>query len=390
MSRTYTELMQAVMNEQGGDFLPEADFVRIGYRMLLGQGNDLSEKSARNNLLNHNKLEAAGLVKVSIGKSVFVMRQDAASGLMNGESVVAAAPSPASQPAIEVPEGGSFYGIERLESPEDPLLAAMIPKVIGYKESDKREFRRLANCYKRRKHVMLVGPTGSGKTALANDFFAQINKPYVRVNCSEGLDEFQLVGHMSKDAEGKIVFVPGFLHMAMTHGIGIVLDEVNAMEQSVKTILHGAMDFGYLSVPYNNNEIVHAHEDFFVIGCINPPEDYAGMKEMNQATLSRFRWVEHVDYLPEDTEVQVIMEQSGVHNPVVARMVVRLANDVRASKKAGEIGWDCSTRNLIDALSFSTDDSLQVCIEACLINRCPVEDRDVIEGVCRARISGWA
>ena len=114
------------------------------------------------------------------------------------------------------------------------------------------------------------------------------------------------------------------------------------------------------------------------------------MKEMNQATLSRFRWVEYVDYLPEDTEVQVIMEQSGVHNPVVARMVVRLANDVRASKKAGEIGWDCSTRNLIDALSFSTDDSLQVCIEACLINRCPIEDRDVIEGVCRARISGWA
>ena len=177
--------------------------------------------------------------------------------------------------------------------------------------------------------------------------------------------------------------------MAMTYGLGIILDEVNAMDEAVATILHGAMDFGYLSVPYNKNEIVHAHPDFFVVGCINPPEDYAGMKELNQATASRFRWFQYVDYLPEETEIEVIMEQSGVHNPVVARSLVRLANDVRAAKQAGDIGWDCSTRNLIDALSFSTDDPLPKCIQSCLINRCPPMDRDVVEGVARARISGF-
>ncbi len=388
MTLTYTQLMNKIMTDLGGDFVPADDFVRMGFRLLQEQGNDLSQQSARNNLLNHRKLESAGLVKVSIGKTDFVMSSDAAQNLMSGNGAPAA-PTAKVTKTSDVPKGGSFYGVTRHDDPEDATLKAMIPSVIGYKESDEREFRVMANCYKRKKHVMLVGPTGSGKTALANDFFAHINKPYVRVNCSEGLDEFQLVGHMTKDRNGDIVFVPGFLHMAMKLGIGIVLDEVNSMEHAVATILHGAMDFGYLSVPSNNNEIVHAHEDFFVVGCINPPEDYEGMKEMNQATGSRFRWFQYVDYLPEETEIEVIMEQAGVHNPVVARSLVRLANDVRSAKRAGDIGWDCSTRNLIDALSFSTDDPLPKCVKACLVNRCPPMDRDVIEGACRARISGF-
>ena len=389
MTMTYTELMTEIMNENGGDFVRADDFVKAGYALLQNQGNTLTEQSARNNLLNHRKLEAAGLVKVSIGKTDFVMKADAAQALMSGDRAPVAPTSPVRHSTV--PTGGTFYGVTRREDPEDDLLKMMIPKLIGYKESDKREFRRIANCYSKspKKHVMLEGPTGSGKTALANDFFANCNIPYIRVNCSEGLDEFQLVGHMTKDRNGEMIFVPGFLHMAMTHGIGLVLDEVNSVDPSVATILHGAMDFGYMTVAYNDNEIVHAHDDFFVIGCINPPEDYEGMKEMNQATLSRFRWIEKVDYLPEETEVEVIMEQSGVHNPVVARTLVRLANDVRAAKKAGDIGWDCSTRNLIDALEFSVDETLSVCINNCLIYRCPPMDRDVIEGVARARVSGF-
>ena len=390
MTRTYVELMNELMADSATDIVPADDFVQRGFAALTAQGNELTQQSAKNNLLNHRKLDDAGLVKISIGRSEFVASTEAANNLLTGGAinVVGSSTSPTEQPTA-TPEGGSFYGIPRADDPENELFATMIPKKIGFVESGDREFRTLANAYKRRKHIMLEGPTGSGKTALANDFCAELNKPMIRVNCSEGMDEFQLVGHMTKNKSGEVIFVPGFIHMAMKYGITIVLDEVNSLDEAVATILHGVMDFGYLSIPYNDNEILHAHPDFFVIGCINPPEDYAGMKEMNQATLSRFRWIEQVGYLPEDKEVEVVMAQAGVNNPMVARTLVRLANDVRASKKAGDIGWDCSTRNLIDCLSFSTDEPLPKAIRATLVNRCPPIDRDVVDRAAAARVSGY-
>ncbi len=388
--RTYVELMNELMSDWSGDFCPASNFVDRGFAALTAQGNDLTRQSAKNNLLNHRKLEQAGLVKISIGKSEFVATNQAAENLLNGGAVdIVSAPAERTPVAPVTPDGGTFYGIPRAETPENPHHAILIPEKIGFEESDKREMRRMANCYRQKKHIMLVGPTGCGKTVLANDFFAEINRPCIRVNCSEGMDEFQLVGHLTKNKDGEVIFVPGFVHMAMTYGFGLILDEINSVDDAVKTILHGVMDFGYLTVPYNDNEIVRAHPDFFVIGCINPPEDYAGMKEMNQATLSRFRWIENVDYLPEDKEVEVIMAQSGVHNPLVARTLVRLANDIRASKKAGDIGWDCSTRNLIDTLAFSTDEPLPECIRACLVNRAEPMDRDTVDRAAAARISGY-
>lgn len=390
MSLTYIEVMQKTMNEANMVFVPAEQFVARGHEILVQQGNEISMQSANNALLNNGKLLKAGLIRLTIGSDIFVCDASQASAILNGSAVAQDEKIPAEQvksSKVIRPSGGSFFGVPVHPSPDDEYAKTLMPMKIGYKESSEREFKQLAMCYQLRKHAMLVGPTGSGKTALANDFFFNINKPYIRINFSEGIDEFQLVGHLTKGKDGQIIFVDGFITLAMKHGFGLVLDEVNFAEAGVLSILHGVMDYGYLSIPYNDNEIVKAHPDFFIIGCINPPEDYHGAKELNQATASRFRWFMNVDYLAADDETQVVMEQSGVMNPMMAEQLVAIANDCRSAKKAMQISWDCSTRNLIDALAFSEFDNIKKCVNACLTLRCPVEDREVVEAIIRARLA---
>jgi len=391
MSLTYTEVMQKMMNESPLAFMPAEQFVARGHEILVEQGNEITPQSAKNALLNNGKLAKAGLVRLTVGSEIYVCDESQAMAILSGSPVSVAVDDSPSAVAVVAPRPapavGSFNGVPVHATPDDEYLRSLIPQRIGFKESSKREMKRLATCYRLKKHVMLVGPTGSGKTALANDFFAAINKPYIRINFSEGIDEFQLVGHMTKGKDGQVVFVEGFITLAMKHGIGLVFDEVNFADEGVLSILHGVMDYGYLSIPYNDNEIVKAHPDFFIIGCINPPEDYAGAKEMNQATLSRFRWIEEVDYLAEADEAQVVMEQSGVMNLAMAEQLVAIANDCRSAKRGMQITWDCSTRNLIDALAFSEFDNIKTCVNACMTLRCPVEDRAVVEAIVRARLA---
>lgn len=389
MSLTYTEVMMKIMNESPLVFVPSEQFVSAGHEVLVSQGNDITVKSAQNALLNNGKLAKAGLVRLTVGSDVFVVEAAKASSILSGDTIVSDNPAQPQPHPIQAPRpsGGSFYGVPVHDAPIDSVMLSMMPEKIGYQESSNREMKQLAMAYKLRKHVMAIGPTGSGKTALANDFFFNINKPYARINFSEGIDEFQLVGHMTKGKDGQVMFVEGLITQAMKYGFGLVLDEVNFAEPDVLSILHGVMDYGHLTIPYNDNEIVKAHPDFFIIGCINPPEDYAGAKEMNQATLSRFRWIMEVDYLAASDEAKVVMEQSKVSNPMMAEQLVSIANDVREAKKAMQVSWDCSTRNLIDALAFSEFENIKKCVHACLTLRCPSEDREIIEAIIRARLA---
>lgn len=392
MSLTYTEVMQKIMNESPLVFVPAETFVSAGHEVLTDQGNDITLKSAQNALLNNGKLAKAGLVRLTVGTEIYVVDAAKAGAILSGDvapegDATAQAVSASIKAPTPRPTGGSFYGVPIHPDPIDDVLLSMMPQKIGYQESSHREMKQLAMAYKLRKHVMAIGPTGSGKTALVNDFFFNINKPYVRINFSEGIDEFQLVGHLTKGKDGEVMFVEGLITQAMKYGFGLCLDEVNMAEADVLSILHGVMDFGHLTIPYNDNEIVKAHPDFFIIGCINPPEDYAGAKEMNQATLSRFRWIMEVDYLAADDEAKVVMEQSGVSNPMMAEQLVSIANDCREAKKAMQISWDCSTRNLIDALAFSEFENIKKCVNACVTLRCPSEDREIVEAIIRARLA---
>ena len=95
------------------------------------------------------------------------------------------------------------------------------------------------------------------------------------------------------------------------------------------------------------------------------------------------------DYLPADAEIRVLMEQSGVENPALARQFVSLANDLRRLKKEHEIESDPSTRMLVDMMRLSTDLSVAEIIEYSMVGRYAPHEVEVIKTNARARLSDY-
>ena len=208
------------------------------------------------------------------------------------------------------------------------------------------------------------------------------------MNCSEGFTEESFIGYNTL-VDGEVVWIDGMLPLAMRFGCGLIFDEFRHARAEIMTAWNSVGDSGTLLLPQNNNEAIKAHPDFRTYATMNPLEGYSGGQDVNQATADRFGMSLTCDYLPADAEIRVLMEQSGVENPALARQFVSLANDLRRLKKEHEIESDTSTRMLVDMMRLSTDLSVAEIIEYSMVGRYAPHEVEVIKTNARARLSDY-
>ena len=81
------------------------------------------------------------------------------------------------------------------------------------------------------KNILLKGPTGSGKTKLAETLSETVDIPMHQVNCSVDLDAESLLGfktiQTNDKGEQEIVFIDGPVIQAMRQGHILYIDEIN-------------------------------------------------------------------------------------------------------------------------------------------------------------------
>ena len=91
-----------------------------------------------------------------------------------------------------------------------------------YKNSDETGFEDAKALFNLNKNILLKGPTGSGKTKLAETLSQEIQRPMHQVNCSVDLDTESLLGfktiQTNEDGHQEIVFIDGPIIKAMKHG----------------------------------------------------------------------------------------------------------------------------------------------------------------------------
>ncbi|TQR20676.1 AAA family ATPase [Psychrobacillus vulpis] len=140
-----------------------------------------------------------------------------------------------------------------------------------------------------KKPVLLKGPTGAGKTKLAETVSQYFSQPVQSINCSVDLDAEALLGFktiVAKDGLNSIEFVEGPVIEAMKKGHILYIDEINMAKSETLPILHSVLDYRrMLTNPYTG-EVINAHPDFTVISAIN--EGYIGTTPMNEALKNRF------------------------------------------------------------------------------------------------------
>ena len=206
----------------------------------------------------------------------------------------------------------------------------------------------LDKAYKLGLFVLIIGPKGTGKTALVRKFASQINKELVSINFSLRTRESHLIGTNTID-NGQINFVNGILVRSMTEGNILYLDELNAAEPDVLLRLDEALDDRrQIVLKESEGQTIIAKEDWFSIGTINPLS-HVGTKELPPQIISRFPIRIMLDYPPEETELEIIKKHVSMtfNDEGLITSAIKLANNLRKAASLEEIFYGPSIRETI-------------------------------------------
>lgn len=204
------------------------------------------------------------------------------------------------------------------------------------------------------KNILLKGPTGAGKTKLAETLSALFCQPMHSINCSVDLDAEALLGYktiVNAGGQTNIEFVEGPVIQAMTKGHLLYIDEINMAKPETLPILNGVLDYRRRITNPFTQEVVTAKDTFGVIAAIN--EGYVGTVPLNEALKNRFIVIE-VPYVQGDELLRVLMRNSALKDEKLMNKFLVLSSDIMTQVENGLVSEDAaSIRALIDACDLS-------------------------------------
>ncbi|MCD7896478.1 MAG: MoxR family ATPase [Planctomycetaceae bacterium] len=242
--------------------------------------------------------------------------------------------------------------------------------------------------------ILLVGPTGSGKSSLIGQIAARLDWPLRRINLhgETGVSDF-LGQHKAKN--GEVYFQYGILPTAMREGQILVLEEVDAATPEILFVLQGVLEEnGSLTLAENGGEIIRPHPDFRLVATANTlglgdeTSLYTGTSVLNASHLDRWTTVFQIDYLDESREIAVIRDKAPELEPALASSMVALAVAVRKAVEQEELFVTFSTRRLIAFARKTATLGLQKALEVTILNKLPRNERAVVTELAQRFIPG--
>ncbi|AZB44860.1 MoxR family ATPase [Bacillus sp. FJAT-42376] len=204
------------------------------------------------------------------------------------------------------------------------------------------------------KNVLLKGPTGAGKTKLAETISSIFNRSMHSINCSVDLDAEALLGYKTiHTSEGKtsIEFVSGPVIQAMKKGHLLYIDEINMAKPETLPILNGVLDYRKMITNPFTGEVVRGSEAFGVIAAIN--EGYVGTVPLNEALKNRFVIID-VPYIQGEELRRIIESQSRLKEEKLISLFVRLSADLIIQVRNGQVSEEAaSIRALLDTCDLA-------------------------------------
>lgn len=183
----------------------------------------------------------------------------------------------------------------------------------------------LRDYQKQRLNVVLVGPTGTGKSFACRQLAALLGLPfYFQSQASEGFD---LVGYERVNGVQKVTpFVQAF-----RDGGVCLLDEIDRYDAKASTALNSALANGEITL--DNGEVIKRHPDFVCVASGNTfgmggSSDFTAAEKMDLSTISRFP-VRLDWYVHEETERAIC--EAFADNAAIA---LAWLEEVRAVRKA--------------------------------------------------------
>ena len=177
--------------------------------------------------------------------------------------------------------------------------------VVVSKESGERKelpgvqhavFENIVKRAQTRQNILLIGPAGCGKSAVAHQVADALKLQYGFVSLTSGVSEAHLTGWLLPvEAGGKFTFIPSkFVEMYENGGL-FLIDEIDAGDPNMLLVINAALANGHMMIPQRHeNPRVKRHPDFICMAAANtfgngPDRMYAGRNQLDAASTDRFR-----------------------------------------------------------------------------------------------------
>lgn len=173
--------------------------------------------------------------------------------------------------------------------------------------------------------ILLVGPTGCGKTRFVEAMAHRLGRPLETVACHEDLTAADLVGRFLLEA-GETVWVDGPLTRAARDGAICYLDEIVEARADTTVVIHPVADHRRELFIERRNEHVPVADGFQLVLSYNPGYQSV-LKDLKASTRQRMVTIA-LDFPPDEIERQVVSTEAGV-DTAVAEVLVRAGTAIR-------------------------------------------------------------
>lgn len=254
----------------------------------------------------------------------------------------------AAAPVAPIPAASSDV---QLATVPDPALGT---RYISRDLDGVKDIAVLDYALKCRRNVLLLGPTGSGKTTLPLAWSAIRGRRCYAVSGNQSVEPSQLFGKYVPDGVGGFVWVDGPVTEIVRNGGTLILDEVNFISPKIATVLFPLLDTRReITLLDHYGEVIDAHDNLLIVATGNL--GYRGTNILNEAFVNRFTVQREWGY-DDNVERKLIRsralremvnairaqaDSAGIETPLGTNVMLEL------EEVAKELGWDFARANFL-------------------------------------------
>ncbi|MCD4785950.1 MAG: AAA family ATPase [Candidatus Eremiobacteraeota bacterium] len=180
---------------------------------------------------------------------------------------------------------------------------------------------KLARSVRMKENVLLVGPTGAGKTAIVKYLSHLTQTGLRRINLNDMTDITEIIGGYKPNDQGRPEWQDGIVVDAMKKGQWLLLDEVNLADPAILERMNSLLDDDrYLVLTEKDNEMVKSHDNFRVFATMNP-SSYAGRKKLSAAMMNRLHKI-WMDGLEPQEMVEIMKLKTDLGDKTLLQMAM--------------------------------------------------------------------
>lgn len=247
-----------------------------------------------------------------------------------------------------------------MQAPAFSLRTEHVPDIDEAYVFDRDTTLAILAGFSHNRRVMIQGYHGTGKSTHIEQVAARLNWPCIRINLDSHISRIDLVGKdaiVVRDGMQVTEFKEGILPWALQSPTAIVFDEYDAGRPDVMFVIQRVLEVEGKLTLLDQNRVIRPHPSFRLfsttntVGLGDTTGLYHGTQQINQGQMDRWNIVATLNYLPHDTEVEIILQKDPFYKTdegkeIVSNMV-RVADLTRTGFMAGDISTVMSPRTVI-------------------------------------------